>query len=119
MMQRIEQRRMEQLTVLLDLTPAQQQKVRTILVAEHARMRKTVEQAMRQIRETHLAVRKDTVEKLSGVLSPEQMKKFKVLMPGPHMMMGPMMMHGMMMRGMMMHGGRMGPPPPAPGPGPG
>lgn len=118
MMQRMEQRRMEQLTVLLDLTPAQQQKVRAILAAEHARMRKTMEQAMRQIRETHRAVRKDTVEKLSGVLSPQQMKKFEVLMPGPDMMMGPMMMHGMMMRGMMMHGGRMGPPPPpAPGPG--
>ncbi|MBW4050874.1 MAG: periplasmic heavy metal sensor [Proteobacteria bacterium] len=121
MMHRMEQRRMEQLTVLLDLTPAQQQKVRTILAAEHARMRRTMEQAMRQIRETHRAVRKDTVEKLTGVLSPEQMKKFEVLMPGPHMMMGPMMMHGMMMHGRLMHGGRMGPPPPpgaAPGPGP-
>jgi hypothetical protein len=115
MMQRMEQRRMEQLTVLLDLTPAQQQKVQAILAAEHARMRKTMEQAMRQIRETHRAVRQDTVAKLSGVLSPEQMKKFKVLMPGPHMMMG-----RMMMRGMMMHGGPMGPPPPPPpGAGPG
>ena len=112
MMHRMEQRRMEQLTVLLDLTPAQQQKVQAILAAEHARMRKTMEQAMRQIRETHRAVRKDTVEKLTGVLSPQQMKKFEVLMPGRRMMMGPMMMHGMMMRG-----GGMGPPPPsAPGP---
>ena len=112
MMHRMEQRRMEQLTVLLDLTPAQQQKVQAILAQEHARMRKTMEQAMRQIRETHRAVRKDTVEKLTGVLSPQQMKKFEVLMPGRHMMMGPMMMHGMMMRG-----GGMGPPPPsAPGP---
>jgi Spy/CpxP family protein refolding chaperone len=106
MMQRMEQRRMEQMTVLLDLTPAQQQKVQAILAAEHARMSKTMEQAMRQIRETHRLVRKDTIERLSTVLSPEQMKKFKVLMPGPRMMMGAMMMHGMMM-----HGGGGGPPP--------
>lgn len=114
MMRRMEQRRMEQLTVLLDLTPAQQQKVRAILAQEHARMRQTMEQAMRQIRETHRAVRKDTVEKLTGVLSPQQMKKFEVLMPGRHTMMGPMMMHGMMM-----HGRGMGPPPPAAGSAPG
>jgi hypothetical protein len=109
MMHRMEERRMEQLTVLLDLTPAQQQKVRAILAQEHARMHRTMEQAMRQIRETHRAVRKDTVAKLTGVLSPEQMKKFEVLMPGRPMMMGPMMRHGMMM-----HGGGMAPPP-APG----
>jgi hypothetical protein len=111
MMQRMEQRRMEQMTVLLDLTPAQQQKVQAILAAEHARMRKTMLQAMRQMRETHRLVRKDTIERLSTVLSPEQMKKFKVLMPGPRMMMGGMMMHGAMMHGMMMHGGGGAPPP--------
>ncbi len=106
---------MEQLTVLLDLTPAQQQKVRVILAAEHARMMQSVRQAMRQVRDTHRAVRKDTIEKLSGVLSPEQLRKFKVLLPGPHRVMGAMMMHGMMMRGR-----DRGPPsPPGAGPGPG
>jgi hypothetical protein len=114
MMHRMEHRRMEQLTVLLDLTPAQQEKVKTILAAEHARMRQSMEQAMRQIRDTHRAVRKDTLDKLSAVLSPEQMKKFKVLMPGPHGMMGAMMMHGMMS-----HGRGMGPPPPGAGAAPG
>lgn len=104
---------MEQLTVLLDLTPAQQRKVKAILDAQHARMRQAAEQAMRQIRETHRAVRKDTLDKLSTVLSPEQMKKFEVLMPERGMM-----MHGMMMHGMG-HGMDMGPPPPGAGPPPG
>ena len=94
MEQRMEERRMQQLTVLLDLTSAQQQQIKTILEAEHARMRQSMEQAMRQVEETHRAVRKDTLDKLSAVLSPAQMKKFKVLMPGPGMMHG-MMMHGM------------------------
>jgi Spy/CpxP family protein refolding chaperone len=93
--QRMEQHRMERLTVLLDLTPAQEQKVKTILSAEHARMRQSVEQAMQQVREAHRAVRKDTVDKLSTVLSPAQMKKFNALMPERGMMMHGMMMHGM------------------------
>lgn len=113
MVPRTEQRRMERLTLLLDLTPAQQQKVQTILAAEHARMRQSMEQAMRQIRETHRAVHQDAIEKLGAVLTPTQMKKFEALMPGPGMM------NGMMMHGMMMHGMDMGPPPAAgPGPGP-
>jgi hypothetical protein len=104
MMQRMQQRRMEQLTVLLDLTAAQQRQVNTILSAEHERMWQAAQQAMRQIRDAHRAVRKDTLAKLSTVLSPQQMKKFKVLMPGPDMMSHGMMMHGMMMHGMMMPG---------------
>ncbi len=95
----MEQHRMEQLTVLLDLTPAQQQAVKAILSSEHARMRQSVEQAMQQVRDAHRAVHKETIDKLSTVLSPAQMKKFNALMPE-----GGMMMHGMMMHGMMMHG---------------
>ncbi len=99
---------MEQLTVLLDLTPAQQQQVRAILSTEHARMSQSVEQAMRQVRETHRAVRKETLGKLSGVLSPTQMKKLNALMPERGIM------HGMMMR-WMDQGMERGPPGPAPG----
>lgn len=117
MMQQMEKRRMERLTILLDLTPAQQQKVEAILASEHTRMMQSMEQAMRQVRETHRAVRKETVDKLSAVLNPAQMKKFDALMPDRGMMHG-MMMHGMMMHGMG-DGMGMGPPPPAPGPGPG
>ena len=80
-------------------------------------MMQSMKDAMRQVRQAHRAVRQDTVEKLSAVLNPTQMKKFDALVPDRRMM------HGMMMRGMMMHGmGEgmgMGAPPPAPQPGPG
>lgn len=105
---------MERLTILLDLTPAQQQKVEAILASEHTRMMQSMKEAMRQVRQAHRAVRKDTADKLSAVLSPTQMKKFDALMPDRAMM------HGMMMHGME-HDMGMGAPPsgPAPGPGPG
>ena len=125
--QKMEQRRMEQLSVLLDLTPAQRQQVQAIFTDQHARMKaamQQVEQAMRQARAAHEAIHKDTVQRLSSVLTPAQMKKLEVLMPEHGMM------HGMMMRGMMMHDmehgmghgmghGMEGAPPPPPGPGPG
>jgi Spy/CpxP family protein refolding chaperone len=117
MEQRMEQHQMDRLTVLLDLTPAQQEKVKAILSAEHDRMRQSMEQAMQQVRAAHRAVRKDTDDKLSAVLSPAQMKKFQALMPERGMMHG-MMMHGMMMHGMG-HGMDMPAPPASPGPGTG
>lgn len=122
--QKMEQRRMERLAVLLDLSAAQRQQVQAIFSDEHAKMKtamQRVEQAMQQARAAHEAVHKETVQRLSSVLTPAQMKKFKVLMPEHRMM-----MHGMMMRGMMMHDtgddmghGLEGVPPPPPGPGPG
>ena len=118
--QKMEQRRMERLAVLLDLTAAQRQQVQAILSDEHAKMRtamQQVEQAMKQARAAHEAVHRDTVQRLSSVLTPAQMKKLEVLMPDQGMMHG-MMMHGMMMHGMMMHhmGDGMGAPPPPPEP---
>lgn len=83
MMQRhFEQQRMHRLTVLLDLTPAQQGKVGSILSEEHAKMRRSMWRLMKQARATHRAVRHQTLARLSSVLSPEQLKKFKLLMPG-------------------------------------
>jgi Spy/CpxP family protein refolding chaperone len=82
--QKMEQRRMERMAVLLDLTPAQRQQVQAILADEHAKMKtamQQVRQAMKQARATHEAARKDTEQRLAGVLNPEQMKKLKVLMP--------------------------------------
>lgn len=118
--QKMEQRRMERLAVLLDLTPAQRQQVQAIFADEHAKMKTSMQQvmqAMRQARAAHEAAHKETLQRLSSVLTPAQMKKLKVLMPEHGRM------HGKMMRGMMMHGmgsgmDRGGPPPP-PGPGPG
>ncbi|HVC31232.1 MAG TPA: hypothetical protein VND24_08595 [Steroidobacteraceae bacterium] len=122
--QKMERNRMDRLALLLDLAPAQRQKVQAILSEEHTKMRaamQEVAQAMKQARAAHQQVRKDTMQRLSSVLSPTQMKKFEALMPGPGMMHG-MMMHRMMMRPMikggMGAGMPMGPPPP-PGPGPG
>lgn len=111
---RMEQQRMERMAVLLDLTAAQRQKVQAILTDEHARMKpamQQVEKAMKQARATHEAVHKETLQRLSAVLTPAQMKKLKVLMPEHGMM------HGMMMHHME-HGMRMGPPPPPPASGP-
>jgi Spy/CpxP family protein refolding chaperone len=106
--QKMEQRRMERLTVLLDLTPAQRQQVQAILSEEHAKMRaamQQVQQAMRQARAAHEAARKDTVRRLAAVLDPAQMKKLRVLMPEHPR------------PGFMMRRDGMGPMPP-PGPGP-
>jgi hypothetical protein len=107
--QKMEQRRMQRLTVLLDLTPAQQQQVRTIFSDEHARMKAAMEpmrEAMKQMRAAHEAAHKDALQRLGSVLSPAQMKKLDALMPPRGMMRG----HWMMMHGMG-HGGKMGPPP--------
>ena len=112
--QKMEQHRMERLDVLLDLTAAQRQQVQAILTDEHARMRaamQQVEQAMKQARAAHEAVHKETLQRLSSVLTPAQMKKLKVIMP-EHGMMHDMMMHHME------HGMPMGPPPPPAPPGP-
>lgn len=115
--QKMERHRMERLTVLLDLTPAQQQQVRTIFSDEHARMKTAMEQAqaaMKQVRTAHEAARKETVQRLKAVLSPAQMKKLDALMP-PRGMRG---RHRMMMHGM--GHGDMGPPDgPGTDPGPG
>lgn len=99
--QKMEQRRMDRLAVLLDLTPAQRQQVGKIFADEHARMKpamQQVRQAMQQARAAHEAARKEAMQRLTSVLSPAQMKKLEVLMPGHGMM------HGMMMHRMMMHG---------------
>lgn len=121
--QKMEQRRMERLAVLLDLTPAQRQQVQAIFADEHAKMKtamQQVQQAMRQARAAREAVRKDAEQRLTAVLSPTQMKKLKVLMPEHRRQRFMMreMGHGMdpgMDPGM--DGGPM-PPPPPPGPGP-
>ncbi len=86
----MERWRMHQLTVLLGLSPTQQQQVRTILRQQRGVMRRnmkhfrqTMRRAMVQMRTAQRATHRETVAKLSHVLSAEQMAKFKVLMP-PH-----------------------------------
>lgn len=114
----MEQKRMDRLAVLLDMTPAQKQQVQVIFSATRDQMR----QAMKQAMEARKAARTEAESKLGQVLSPTQMKKLKLLMPHRHhgfMMRGRMGMHGPMGKGSPMgwphgpdHG--MGPPPPPP-----
>lgn len=87
-MRDMERWRMHQLTVLLDLTAAQQQQVKAILAREHVKMRQNMRRMMQQMRAAHRAARQETLAQLSHVLSPAQLTKYKVLMPrGPMMIM--------------------------------
>ena len=118
-MQRMEQWRLHQLTVLLDLSAAQQQQVKAIIEQQHATMRASMEQvmrAMREARQAHLAARREMMAKMARVLSAAQMEKFKVLVPPHpkfwmHRMGRPGMGMGMGPRGM---GAPGSPPPPGP-----
>ena len=109
-MQRMEQWRLHQLTVLLDLSAAQQQQVKAILDQQHTAMRASMRQvmeAMRAARKAHLAAREEMMNRMAKVLSAEQMAKFKVLAPARP----PRWMHHMGPRGMGMGMGMgMGPP---------
>ena len=96
---------MEKLAILLDLTDAQKPQVETILQAEHQQMKALFDQTkaaggnpdFQSLHAAHQQIHQDTLTKLSGVLSPVQLKKFQTLQQ---------MHHGF--------GGRRGPPAGAP-----
>ena len=79
--------RIESLAILLDLTEAQKPQVQTILQGEHAQMQALFEQARAagskpDFQAMHAAreqINQDTLQKLSGILSPLQLKKFQTL----------------------------------------
>jgi Spy/CpxP family protein refolding chaperone len=86
---------MSNLTTLLDLTPAQQPQVQSILQeqhtqmqAMHAQMKQQFEQAkasgtkpdFTQIKAMHQQLEQETIQKLSPVLNSSQLAKFQVLM---------------------------------------
>ena len=90
---------LERLTTLLDLTDTQKSQVKTILDAEHAKMRAQFESAKasgtkpssEQMRAVQEQMRAETVQQLTPVLTPAQLKKFELLMEehrgegrGPH-----------------------------------
>ena len=78
---------MEKLAILLDLTDAQKPQVQSILEGEHAQMKALMEQAraaggkpdFQALQAARQQINQDTVTKLSGVLSPAQLKKFETL----------------------------------------
>ncbi|TLZ33694.1 MAG: hypothetical protein E6K25_01405 [Gammaproteobacteria bacterium] len=95
-----------------DLTDAQKTQVQAILQEEHAKIRAAHEQAMasgtepdaQQMQALHQQIKQETLQKLTPVLSPAQLKKFQTLQE----------MHGEMMH-RFGHGGPPGAdtPPPA------
>ena len=83
----IQASQMERLAILLDLTEAQKPQVATILQGEHAQMKALFEQTraaggkpdFQALQAARQQINQDTVAKLSGVLSPAQLKKFQTL----------------------------------------
>lgn len=104
------EQRLDRLAVLLDLTDAQKAQVKTVLDAQHEKMRAQFEAAraagtrptFEQMRASRQQLKTDTLQQLSSVLNASQLKKFEVLMEAEH---GP----GMGPRG---HGHDDAPPPP-------
>jgi len=84
--------RLDNLAILLDLTDAQKTQVQSILEEEHAKAKAAFEQARtsgtkpdpEQMHTLHQQIHQDTIQKLSGVLTPEQMKKFEILSEQHH-----------------------------------
>jgi len=83
---------LEHLATLLDLTDAQKTQVKIILDAEHAKMRAQFEQSRSsgtrpspdQMHAAHEQSKADTLQQLTPVLTPAQLKKFQVLMEDEH-----------------------------------
>jgi Spy/CpxP family protein refolding chaperone len=85
---------LDRLTTLLDLTDAQRAQVKTILDAEHAKMKAQIEAAkasgtkpsFEEMRAARQQLSAETVQQLTPVLTATQLKKFQVLMEerGPH-----------------------------------
>jgi hypothetical protein len=83
---------MEKLSILLDLTDAQKPQVESILQGEHQQMKALFEQTraaggkpdFQALHAARQQINQDTVTKLSGVLSPVQLKKFQTLQQMHH-----------------------------------
>ena len=80
-------RHMDKLAILLDLTDAQKAQVQSVLVEEHAQMKRAFQEAKasgtkpnwEQMRTLHQQLRQDAITKLTPVLSATQLKKFQIL----------------------------------------
>jgi Spy/CpxP family protein refolding chaperone len=84
--------RLERLATLLDLTDAQKAQVKTILQAEHAKMKAQIDAAQasgskpsfEQMHAAREQLKAETVQQLTPVLTATQLKKFEVLMEDDH-----------------------------------
>jgi Spy/CpxP family protein refolding chaperone len=85
-------RQLDRLTTLLDLTDTQKAQVKTILDAEHAKMRAQFQAARTsgtkpsfdEMRAARQQSRTETIQQLTPVLTASQLKKFQVLMEEEH-----------------------------------
>jgi Spy/CpxP family protein refolding chaperone len=86
---------LDRLTTLLELTDAQKARVKTILDAQHAKMKAQFQTAQasgtkptfEEMQAARQQLHAETVQQLTPVLTQSQLKKFKVLMEeerGPH-----------------------------------
>jgi Spy/CpxP family protein refolding chaperone len=91
---------LDRLATLLDLTDTQKAQVKTILDAQHAKMQTQLQTAhasgtkptLEEMQAARQQLHAETVQQLTPVLTPSQLKKFKVLMEeergprgrGPH-----------------------------------
>jgi hypothetical protein len=83
---------MDNLAVLLDLTDEQKAQVQAILQEEHAKMKASFQEAkaagtkpdFQQMRALHQQVQRETLQKLTPVLSPLQLKKFQIIAAAMH-----------------------------------
>ncbi|MDB6087326.1 MAG: hypothetical protein JWN85_110 [Gammaproteobacteria bacterium] len=80
-------RQLDHLVTLLDLTDAQKPQVKSVLDAEHAKMKAQFDQAhasgtrptFDQMRALHEQLKAETIQQLTPVLTPAQLKKFAAL----------------------------------------
>ena len=82
---------MDRMAVLLDLNDSQKAEVQKVLCEQHDKLKAVHEQqhaagtkpTREERQKFHEELKQDTVTKLQGVLSADQMKKFEVLMDHP------------------------------------
>lgn len=78
---------LDKLATLLDLTDGQKAQVQAVMQEEHAKMKAMHEQAkasgskpdFAQMKAVHEQIQQEMVQKLTPVLTPEQLKKFQTL----------------------------------------
>jgi Spy/CpxP family protein refolding chaperone len=83
---------LDRLTTLLDLTDTQKAQVKTVLDAQHAKMKAQFEAAQasgtkpsfEQMRAARQQLQAETIQQLTPVLTASQLKKFEVLMEEDH-----------------------------------
>jgi Spy/CpxP family protein refolding chaperone len=82
---------MDRMALLLDLDEQQKAEVQKVLEAQHEQVRATIEQeraagqhpTREEMRARHEKLKQDTLDKLSGVLNQQQLKKFAALTDRP------------------------------------